>query len=71
MDSTSPLTNKQYSIDFNKTICDSLNCESDATKNIDIDCGKYGTLTISVCNNCLCKFCHISNITERIGKEVL
>ena len=60
---TSSITDKQYSIDSNNQICESFDCESDATNRIEIDCGEYGKLPISVCDNCLCKFCHVSNVT--------
>lgn len=40
----------------NKQICNALGCLEEATKEIDIDVGKFGKMTISVCTKCVSKF---------------
>lgn len=41
----------------NKVIyCDGLDCKLIATKNIDVNAGKFGFVSLNVCNNCLKKF---------------
>ena len=39
-----------------KDKCNALDCKSIPTVELDIDCGKYGSLTIFVCNSCIHKF---------------
>lgn len=40
----------------NKQICNAIGCIEEATKNIVIDAGKFGPISLSVCANCISKF---------------
>jgi hypothetical protein len=40
----------------NKQICDAIGCLQEATKEIVIDAGKFGSISLSVCANCISKF---------------
>lgn len=37
-------------------ICEAADCEQVATEQIEVSAGKYGTLILSVCSNCVEKF---------------
>lgn len=39
-----------------KKICDAANCDKIATQQVEVSAGKYGTLILSVCANCVGKF---------------
>jgi hypothetical protein len=36
--------------------CDATNCEEIATEQIGISAGKFGTITLLLCKNCVVKF---------------
>lgn len=40
----------------NKKICDGFDCNAKATKEAKVDAGKFGTLTLFLCANCIRKF---------------
>jgi hypothetical protein len=55
MQSTSSTNNIIYK-DTNKQICEALGCSEEATKEISVDVGKFGTITLLLCGNCVGKF---------------
>jgi len=36
--------------------CDGYGCDEKATREIKVDAGKFGTLTLFLCTNCIGKF---------------
>jgi hypothetical protein len=40
----------------NKRICEAVDCECEATEQVEISAGKHGFITLFVCNNCISKF---------------
>ncbi len=42
--------------DADVQLCEALGCGACATQQIEINVGKFGTLTLSVCINCVSKF---------------
>jgi hypothetical protein len=55
------LTNTASSINnteksSNKDICNGFGCINQSTSTIDVDAGKYGTITLEVCQFCINKF---------------
>ena len=42
--------------DTNKQICNALGCSENATEEITVSAGKFGTISLSVCRNCIGKF---------------
>ena len=52
---TSSIRYKKYK-DTNKQICDALGCTENATKEIIVNAGKFGTVSLSVCKKCIRKF---------------
>ena len=53
---TSSKSNNKIDKQGNKPICEALNCSEYATKAITVDAGKFGSVSISVCANCIGKF---------------
>jgi hypothetical protein len=39
-----------------KVICDAVNCSADATNTIEVEAGNHRTISLSLCNDCICKF---------------
>ena len=39
-----------------KQVCDATDCEQVATQQIEVSAGKFGTVTLFVCPNCVGKF---------------
>jgi hypothetical protein len=37
-------------------ICDGFGCDEKATGKMNVDAGKFGTLTLFLCKNCVRKF---------------
>ncbi len=37
-------------------VCEAANCEEAATRQIEVSAGKFGTVTLFVCPNCIGKF---------------
>lgn len=42
--------------DANKQICHALGCSKHANKKIIVDVGKFGNISLSLCENCVGKF---------------
>jgi hypothetical protein len=40
----------------NKNICDAFGCFAEATKEIEVQVGKQGTISLHLCENCVAKF---------------
>jgi hypothetical protein len=40
----------------NKEICEALGCSQQAIKEITVNAGKFGTISLSLCGNCVGKF---------------
>jgi hypothetical protein len=40
----------------NKDICNAFGCSNKSTEKIDVSVGKYGTITLEVCQFCINKF---------------
>jgi hypothetical protein len=49
-------SNNKIDKEINKQICQALNCSEYATKVITVDAGKFGSISLSVCANCISKF---------------
>ena len=49
---TSPSKNESK-IQINKDICNGLGCYNDATEKISLNAGKFGTISLDLCNNCI------------------
>lgn len=52
----SPETRSHHEPQVNKPICDAVGCEEEATEQIVVNAGKFGTLILSVCKRCTGKF---------------
>jgi hypothetical protein len=52
---TSSINYNKYK-DANKQICDALGCKETASKKIIVNAGKCGTISLSICKNCIEKF---------------
>jgi hypothetical protein len=55
MQSTS-IPNNLINKDTNKQICNALGCSQEATKEITVNVGKFGTISLLLCGNCVSKF---------------
>jgi hypothetical protein len=42
--------------DVNKQICHAFGCSQHASKKINVDVGRFGTISLSLCENCSGKF---------------
>lgn len=40
----------------NKNICEAFGCFAEATKNIEVQIGKQGTISLHLCESCVGKF---------------
>ena len=40
----------------NNAICEAVNCFSRATVQIEVKVGQLGSISLSLCNDCVCKF---------------
>jgi hypothetical protein len=40
----------------NNTICEAVGCDEKAVTEIQVDTGQSGSITLSLCNNCVSKF---------------
>ena len=40
----------------NKEICNAFGCYKNATEKVDIDVGKFGTILVNLCSECVKKF---------------
>jgi hypothetical protein len=38
---------------INKEICNALGCSKNATEEISVTAGKYGTVSLDLCKNCV------------------
>lgn len=45
-----------FSATTDKNICESFDCSNEATVEISIDAGKFGVITLNLCDNCIVKF---------------
>ena len=45
-----------WEIESNKTICEAIDCLSNATKEIKVRAGKF-VVSLNLCKNCISKFC--------------
>ena len=43
----------------NKQICHALGCSQHARKKIIVDVGRFGTISLSLCENCIGKFVNL------------
>ena len=55
MQSTS-ITNIKLDKDTIKQICEALGCSQHATKEITVKAGRFGSITLLLCRNCVGKF---------------
>jgi hypothetical protein len=39
-----------------KVICEAVNCSACATNTIKVEAGNHRTISLSLCNDCICKF---------------
>lgn len=37
-------------------ICEAVGCEAEATHDLEVSVGKFGSIPLSLCNNCIMKF---------------
>lgn len=56
MHQSTSTTNDIIGKDANKQICHAFGCFQQASKKIIVDVGKFGTISLSLCENCLGKF---------------
>jgi len=56
MQQTTSTTDDIIGKDANKQICYALGCSQQAIKKIIVDVGKFGTISLSLCENCIDKF---------------
>ena len=42
--------------EVNKTICEAVNCFSPAQVQIEVQVGQAGSISLYLCNDCVCKF---------------
>lgn len=49
-------THEKICKDANKQICNALGCSQYAIKKIIVDVGKFGSISLSLCENCVGKF---------------
>ena len=42
--------------EINKEICNAFGCSDKATEEVNVDAGKFGTITLHICKNCSSKF---------------
>ena len=49
-------TNPKLDKDTNKQICEAFGCSQHATKGITVKAGKFGSITLLLCRNCVSKF---------------
>ena len=56
MQQSTSTTNDIIGKDANKQICNALGCSQHASKKIIVDVGKFGTISLSLCENCVGKF---------------
>ena len=49
-------TNTKLDKDTNKQICEALGCSQHATKEITVAVGRFGSITLLLCRNCVGKF---------------
>lgn len=40
----------------NNSVCEALGCYENATEKIDVNVGKFGIISLSICTNCVGKF---------------
>ena len=50
------INNKQQHTNKYSDICNALECKEKATIEIEIDAGKFGKITLCLCEHCLPKF---------------
>ena len=50
------MSNNIISKEINKDICNAFGCSQDATEKINVSAGKFGTISLSLCNNCITLF---------------
>lgn len=50
------MDNSDCTLEPNKGICFGYGCNNKAIEKIDVDAGRFGTITLSLCSNCLKKF---------------
>jgi hypothetical protein len=41
---------------FVNKLCEAVDCNGEATEEIEVSAGKHGLITLFVCNNCISKF---------------
>jgi hypothetical protein len=49
-------TSAELDKDTNKQICEALGCSQYATKEITVDAGRLGSISLLLCRNCVGKF---------------
>ena len=60
-------TNTKLDKDTNKQICEALGCSQDVSREITVNAGKFGSISLSLCRNCVSKFVDVKE--ERDSKD--
>ena len=50
------MSNNIKSKKINKEICNAFGCSNYATEKINVSAGKFGTISLNLCNNCITLF---------------
>lgn len=51
-----PMSQIAITSDANNGICEAVNCSSRASVQIEVKVGQLGSISLSLCNDCVCKF---------------
>jgi hypothetical protein len=47
------MPNNYNTLESNKIVCEAIDCLSFATQEIKVSAGKFGTISLNLCNNCV------------------